>query len=165
VLNIRREQVAVNIIRLTENDVPLLQAVNVMFGEVFDDEESYSSNKPTSSYLQYLLGSTNFIALAALDGKKVVGAIAAYELKKFEQPRSEIYIYDLGVVLTHRRKGIATALIKELQAVGAERGAYVIYVQADKGVEDQPAIELYSKLGLIEDVFHFDIAVERDSNI
>ena len=155
---------AVKIVYLTENDVPLLQSINAMFGEVFDDEVSYSSNKPSSSYLQALLGSTNFIALAALDRKKVVGAIAAYELKKFEQQRSEIYIYDLAVVSTHRRKGIATALIKELKAVGAERGAYVIYVQADKGVEDQRAIELYSKLGTIEDVFHFDIAVKSDNN-
>ena len=153
----------VKIIHLNENDVALLQSINAMFGEVFDDEVSYSSNKPSSSYLQALLGTTNFIALAAVDGERVVGAIAAYELKKFEQERSEIYIYDLAVISSYRRKGVATALIQELKAVGAARGAYVIYVQADKGVEDQPAIELYSKLGTIEDVFHFDIAVEDES--
>ena len=147
------------IIHLTKNDVALLQSINSMFGEVFDDEVSYSSNKPTSTYLQTLLETPSFIALAAVDGQKVVGAIAAYELKKFEQQRSEIYIYDLAVVSTHRRKGIATALIQELKNIGVSRGAYVIYVQADKGLEDQPAIELYSKLGTIEDVFHFDIVV------
>ncbi|WP_024544906.1 AAC(3)-I family aminoglycoside N-acetyltransferase [Picosynechococcus sp. NKBG15041c] len=151
---------SVQIIHLTENDVALLQSINAMFGVVFDDAGSYSSNKPSSSYLQTLLGTSSFIALAAVDGQEVVGAIAAYELKKFEQQRSEIYIYDLAVVSTHRRQGIATALIQELKVIGAARGAYVIYVQADKGVEDQPAIELYSKLGTIEDVFHFDIAVE-----
>lgn len=154
---------SVKIIHLNENDVALLQAINAMFCEVFDDQESYSNNKPSPSYLQALLGTTNFIALAAVDGEKVVGAIAAYELKKFEQERSEIYIYDLAVIPTFRRKGIATALIQRLKAVGAARGAYVIFVQSDKGVEDQPAIELYSKLGAIEDVFHFDIAVEDDS--
>ena len=154
---------AVKIIHLNENDVALLRSINAMFGEVFDDEVSYSSNKPSLSYLQELLGTTNFIALAAVDGEKVVGAIAAYELKKFEQERSEIYIYDLAVISPCRRKGIATKLIQELKAIGAARGAYVIYVQADKGVEDQPAIELYSKLGTLEDVFHFDIAIEDDS--
>ncbi|WP_215397468.1 AAC(3)-I family aminoglycoside N-acetyltransferase [Rheinheimera oceanensis] len=153
----------VKIIHLNENDVALLQSISEMFGQVFDDEVSYSRNKPSSSYLQALLGTSNFIALAAVDGEKVVGAIAAYELKKFEQERSEIYIYDLAVISDFRRKGVASALIHELKAVGAARGAYVIYVQADKGVEDQPAIELYSKLGTIEDVFHFDIAVEVDS--
>lgn len=153
----------VKIIHLNENDVTLLQSINAMFGEVFDDEVSYSSNKPSSSYLQALLGTTNFIALTAIDGERVVGAIAAYELRKFEQERSEIYIYDLAVISTFRRKGVATALIQELKVVGAARGAYVIYVQADKGVEDRPAVELYSKLGTIEDVFHFDILVEDES--
>lgn len=150
------------IVHLTENDVVLLKSMNAMFAEVFDDEESYASKRPSSSYLQTLLGTSSFIALAALDGDRVVGAIAAYELPKFEQERSEIYIYDLAVVSTHRRKGVATALIQQLKAIGAERGAYVIYVQADKGEEDKPAIALYSKLGVIEDVFHFDIAVQDE---
>jgi aminoglycoside 3-N-acetyltransferase I len=160
---IRSERVSVKIVHLTKNDAALLQSINAMFGEVFDDEASYTANKPSSSYLQTLLGTSSFIALAAVDGEKVVGAIAAYELQKFEQQRSEIYIYDLAVVSAYRRKGIATALIQELKTIGASRGAYVIYVQADKGEEDQPAIALYSKLGTIEDVFHFDIAVERSN--
>jgi aminoglycoside 3-N-acetyltransferase I len=87
-----------------------------------------------------------------------VGGLAAYELRKFEQERSEIYIYDLAVAATYRRQGIATALILQLKKVAAARGAYVIYVQADLG--DGPAIELYTKLGAREDVLHFDIAVK-----
>lgn len=155
---------SVKIIHLTEKDTSLLQSINAMFGEAFNDEASYSSNRPSSSYLQKLLATPSFIALAAVDEQKVVGAIAAYELQKFEQPRSEIYIYDLAVASTRRREGIATALIQRLKVIGAERGAYVIYVQANKGEEDKPAIELYSKLGSIEDVFHFDIAVKGSNN-
>jgi aminoglycoside 3-N-acetyltransferase I len=104
-----------------------------------------------------LLGSEYFIALVAMANNSVVGGIAAYELPKFEQERSEIYIYDLAVAETHRRHGIATALIEELQKIAAARGAYVIFVQADIG--DAPAVKLYSKLGTREDVLHFDIAV------
>jgi aminoglycoside 3-N-acetyltransferase I len=85
----------------------------------------------------------------------VVGGLAAYELKKFEQERSEIYIYDLAVREEHRRQGIATALIAELRAIARRRGAYVIYVQAD--YIDPPAIALYTKLGTREDVLHCDI--------
>jgi aminoglycoside 3-N-acetyltransferase I len=40
------------------------------------------------------------------------------------------------------------------------RKAYVIFVQADAAVEGEPAIALYSKLGVRENVLHFDIAVE-----
>ena len=36
-------------------------------------------------------------------------------------------------------------------------GAYVIFVQADYG--DDPAIALYTKLGIREDVMHFDIPI------
>ena len=76
---------------------------------------------------------------------------------KFEQERSEIYIYDLAVAAAYRRQGIATALILELKKIAAARGAYVIFVQADIG--DAPAIALYRKLGTPENVLHFDIGV------
>jgi aminoglycoside 3-N-acetyltransferase I len=36
----------------------------------------------------------------------------------------------------------------------------VIFVQADTGAEDEPAIALNNKLGTREDVLHFDIAVD-----
>lgn len=49
--------------------------------------------------------------------------------------------------------------LEELRNIGARRGAYVIFVQADTGIEDEPAIALYTKLGTREDVLHFDIAV------
>jgi aminoglycoside 3-N-acetyltransferase I len=119
--------------------------------------ETYTRNRPGAGYLERLLGSDYFVVLAALKGGEVVGGLAAYELKKFEQERSEVYIYDLAVAAAHRREGIATALIQELKSVAAARGAYVIFVQADIG--DAPAIALYTKLGAREDVLHFDIAV------
>ena len=95
--------------------------------------------------------------LAAMQDGGVIGGLAAYELKKFEQERSEIYIYDLAVDAAHRRRGVATALIRELQHIAAARGAWVIFVQADYG--DDPAIALYTKLGAREEVLHFDIPV------
>jgi aminoglycoside 3-N-acetyltransferase I len=131
-----------------------------LFGEAFGDMASYTSNPPTDAYLRGLLASRHFIALAALRGDEVVAGLAAYELTKFEQQRSEIYIYDLAVAEAHRRKGIATALIDKLRTIAASRGAYVIFVQADLG--DDPAIALYTKLGAREDVLHFDILV-RDA--
>ncbi|MBN1238964.1 MAG: AAC(3)-I family aminoglycoside N-acetyltransferase [Gammaproteobacteria bacterium] len=143
---------------LAPADIPLLEAVSAMFGEAFGDAQSYSAARPGRAYLERLLGSESFIALAAMKGTDVVGGIAAYELKKFEQERSEIYLYDLAVAAAHRREGIATALIEELRKIAAARGAYVVFVQAD--LVDSPAIALYSKLGRREDVLHFDIDVK-----
>jgi aminoglycoside 3-N-acetyltransferase I len=137
--------------------VPLLKYLLRVFGEAFEEPDTYQSAVPSEGYLQALLGKQHFIALVALDGETVVGGLAAYELQKFEQERKELYIYDLAVSAEHRRKGIATNLIRELQRVAKARGAYVIFVQADLG--DTPAIRLYESLGQREDVHHFDIPV------
>jgi len=144
---------------LGPGDVALMEAMLTMLGDAFEDARAYNSARPDTAYLRRLLGSDQFIALAALKNGEVVGGIAAYELRKFEQARSEIYIYDLAVAEAHRRQGVATGLIRELQGIAAARGAYVIFVQADRG--DSPAIALYTKLGKREDVIHFDIPVRE----
>jgi aminoglycoside 3-N-acetyltransferase I len=153
---------SLRICQLTANDIGLMQSLLLTFGEAFNEIDTYGGNQPSEEYLRQLLGGDSFIAVAAIENKTVVGGIAAYELKKFEQQRSEIYIYDLAVAETHRRRGIATALINELKKIAVARGAYVIYVQAD--IVDEPAIALYTKMGIREDVLHFDIAVS-DSNL
>ena len=129
-----------------------------MFGIAFGEESTFNEARPGDAYLRRLLGSDTFVAIAALRHGEVVGGLAAYELRKFEQARSEFYLYDLAVSEAHRRQGIATALIGELRRIAAERGAYVVFVQAD--LVDAPAIALYTKLGVREDVLHFDIATD-----
>jgi aminoglycoside 3-N-acetyltransferase I len=143
--------------QLCASDEPLMDSLLEVFGEAFENQETYGSRRPSGGYLRKLLDSDYFVALIAKEGEMVIGGLAAYELKKFEQERSEFYIYDLAVAASHRRKGVATALIRELQRIAAERRAYVIFVQADPC--DAAAISLYSKLGIREDVLHFDIPV------
>ena len=126
-----------------------------MFGRAFDDGPTYESKQPDDAYLSRLLGSENFVAIAAFRGSEVIGGLAGYVLPKFEQARKEAYIYDLAVAEPYRRRGIATAIIDRLKQYALERGIYVIFVQADRG--DEPAIALYTKLGVREDVLHFDI--------
>jgi aminoglycoside 3-N-acetyltransferase I len=151
-----------NIHHLGTGDVPLLEGINALFAEAFEDAEHYASARPGAAYLRGLLGDATFVALAALDDGAVIGGLVAYELRKFEQERSEYYIYDLAVRATHRRQGVATALITMLQRIAASRGGYVIFVQADTEVEDEPAIALYTKLGTREEVLHFDIPVPNE---
>ena len=143
------------VVQLAETDIDLMHSLLDMFGDAFNEQEVYCAARPTNAYLAELLSSSTFIALAALVGEKVAGGIAAYELRKFEQARSEVYIYDLAVSKEYRRQGVATALIEALKEIALQRGAYVVFVQADLG--DEPAVALYSKLGKREDVLHFDI--------
>ncbi|MBB3019009.1 aminoglycoside 3-N-acetyltransferase I [Microvirga lupini] len=142
--------------RLQPGDVPLLRRLNVLFGKAFADPETYTGAQPDDAYLEGLLAKEHIFAVVALAGEEVLGGLVAYELDKFERARREVYIYDLAVSEAHRRQGVASALIEHLRGIVAERGAWVIYVQADYG--DDPAIALYEKLGTREEVLHFDIA-------
>lgn len=144
--------------RLAPGDVPLLRKLNVLFGDAFAEPETYAAEPPDDAYLEGLLAKEHVIALAALSGEEVLGGLVAYELDKFERERREVYIYDLAVAEQHRRQGVATALIERLREIAAWRGAWVVYVQADHG--DDPAIALYERLGVRENVLHFDIRVE-----
>ncbi|WP_022729078.1 AAC(3)-I family aminoglycoside N-acetyltransferase [Fodinicurvata sediminis] len=143
---------------LSGEDTHLFRELLSMFGEVFEEVDTYSAAQPGEAYLCDLLKGEQLIALAAVQDDQVVGGLAAYELKKFERERSEIYIYDLAVAAAHRRKGIATALIDCVKGIASRRGAYVVFVQAEPG--DAAAIALYTKLGRREDVLHFDIPIE-----
>lgn len=144
--------------RLARNDIPLLKDLLRVFGDAFNDIETYQQAVPSDAYLANLLGTTHFIAVAAMTAGTVVGGLAAYVLQKFEQQRREIYIYDLAVSQAHRRRGVATGTINELRRIAASEGAYVIFVQADSG--DDPAIALYRSLGAMKTAYQFDIDID-----
>ena len=145
--------------QLSSSDIGAMKALLTVFGQAFDDVATYQDAVPGDAYLMSLLSKAHVIVLVAGKGEgEVVGGLVAYELDKFEQDRREIYIYDLAVAESHRRRGVATGLIQMLQRIAGERKAYVIFVQADHG--DTPAIRLYESLGVREDVYHFDIPVD-----
>ncbi len=147
------------ILQLTSHDVLSLQELNVLFGDVFEMDE-YSIQVPSEAYLENFLSNSNHIVLVAkTEEGTIIGGLVAYVLPKFEQQRSEMYIYDLAVSIKHHRQGVATALINRLREIARERGVYVIFVQADQ--EDDGAIGFYRSLPITEEIqpYHFDIEV------
>ena len=160
-LRLRPMKQTVLVRTLTGEDVEPMRAMLVMFGNAFGEPSIYTTKQSDDAYLKHLLAVDTFIAVAAFAGENVIGGIAGYILPKFEQPRMELYIYDLAVDGAYRRRGVATAMIQELKNVAAARGIYVICVQADSG--DDAAIALYTKLGVREDVLHFDIALTNSA--
>lgn len=65
---------SVDIRRLTPNDVPLMEALLAMFGEAFNEVDTYTANRPSEGYLRRLLGDDTFIALAAVPWHRGIGA-------------------------------------------------------------------------------------------
>lgn len=150
---------AIEVRRLGPGDVAAMRALNGLFGAVFGEPETYGGAPPDDAWLGGLLAKDHVIALTAeVAGEaagELAGGLVAYELDKLEQARREIYIYDLAVAEPWRRRGVATALIGQVQAIAAARGAWVVYVQADYA--DAPAVALYDRLGAREEVLHFDL--------
>ncbi len=137
-------------------DVGTLRSLLAVFADAFEDPERYLERQPSDPYLHDLLSTEMFLAIVAEAGTRVVGGLTGYVLPKFEQACREFYLYDLAVDHDHRRRGLATAMIERLKTLAAERGFDGIFVQAHR--DDGPAIALYSRLGVGEDVLHFNIA-------
>jgi aminoglycoside 3-N-acetyltransferase I len=144
--------------RLSEHDVGLMHQLLSVFADAFAEQETYGAARPCDHYMQTLLASDSFAAFVAVESGQVIGGLTAYILPMFQKERTEIYIYDLAVAASHRRRGIATSLIRELMEFGRRIGACVAFVQADR--DDAPAIAMYERLGARADVFHFDFNVE-----
>lgn len=140
-----------------EEGVGQLRELNKVFADAFNEKHTYLNKPPSNPYVLSLLGKKHIVVCVALAGTQVVAGLVAYVLEKFEQERSEVYIYDLAVDAQYRRRKIATDLIGFLKREMAGTGTWVIYVQADKG--DLPAVKLYESLGTREEVLHFDIEI------
>ncbi len=151
------------IVKLSSSDLPLMRGMLGTFAKAFEEPETYLSKQANDAYLSALLAKVHFIAICAVEDEAVIGALAAYQLDKFEQDRREIYIYDLAVDEDFRRRGVATAMINALREEAVRRDAYVIFVQAD--LMDAPAIALYEKIGTKETAHHFDIAPTRSKRL
>ena len=136
-----------------------MRAINRVFAAGFDDHENYASAPPGDDWAARWLANPNHIALIAEAGDEPLGALAAYVLPKFEQERSEIYIFDMAVIESARRQGIATALIDHLRNLARAIGAGTIFVQAEIVIDDEPARALYRNLASeARPALQFDIA-------
>lgn len=148
--------------RLAGHNLELMRSLNHLFGTVFKDDESYHSAPPSDDYLTTFLAHDDNIVLVAVENGKVLGGLVAYVLRKFERDRSEVYLYDLAVDDEQQRRGIGTALVRRLQEVAGELGAYIVFVQADEG---EDAVEFYRSLKPTEDLQtrNFDFPATKPS--
>ena len=123
---------------LGPGDLAKKRSLLSLFGKALAEPDTYTATQPTDEYLGRLLASPTFIAVAAFDETDVVGALAAYVLPKFEQQRSEIYIYDLAVAESHRRRGGQGALMARRIADALAAGCRHITTETGEPVGDEP---------------------------
>jgi aminoglycoside 3-N-acetyltransferase I len=94
--------------------------------------------------IEFLNDDRTFL-FAAFEGDAPVGFVLAYELLRRHGDRSMLFVYEVDVVETHRRQGIATALFAALADAAREREIREAFVLTE--ADNAAANALYASLG------------------
>ena len=71
--------------------------------------------------------------LVAFDGERPVGFVLAHELPRRHGDRAKLFVYEVEVAESHRRRGIASALLARLAELARERGIRIGFVLTEPG--------------------------------
>jgi aminoglycoside 3-N-acetyltransferase I len=94
---------------------------------------------------QALLADPRTLMLVAFDGDDPVGFVLAHELPRRHGPRAKLFLYEVDVAETHRRRGIASELLARLGELARDRGIRTGFVLAEP--DNGPANALYRSVG------------------
>jgi GNAT superfamily N-acetyltransferase len=92
-----------------------------------------------------LLADPRTLMLVAFEGERPVGLVLAHELPRRHGPPAKLFVYEVDVAESHRRRGIASALLARLAELARERGIPAGFVLTDPG--NGPANALYRSAG------------------
>jgi aminoglycoside 3-N-acetyltransferase I len=92
-----------------------------------------------------LLADPRTLMLVAFDGERPVGFVLAHELPRRHGDRAKLFVYEVDVAETHRRRGIASALLSRLGELARERGIRTGFVLSEP--DNGPANALYREAG------------------
>jgi ribosomal protein S18 acetylase RimI-like enzyme len=79
--------------------------------------------------------------IAAIEGDQPIGFTLAYELERIDRPHPMMFLYEIEVVESHQRQGVATAMIELLKKIYREKGAFKMFVIA--AASNNAALRLY----------------------
>ena len=92
-----------------------------------------------------LLADPRTLVLVAFEGERPVGFVLAHELPRRHGERAKLFVYEVDVAESHRRRGIASALLARLAELARERGIRTGFVLTEPG--NGPANALYRSAG------------------
>ena len=92
-----------------------------------------------------LLADPRTLMLVAFDGQRPVGFVLAHELPRRHGDRAELFVYEVDVAETHRRRGIASVLLSRLGELARQRGIRTGFVLSEP--DNGPANALYRDAG------------------
>lgn len=138
-----RSQKSIEIRSANEKDLLGL----VILAEEFMPREA--DNKKRTNILKQVLKNPDYeLLVAELEGE-IVGFIDHWVIHDFVHGAKHSYILNLYVSSRHRRKGIASKLLREVMKNGEKLGVSEIHVTT--GFDNKLAINLYRKHGLVKE--------------
>lgn len=141
-----RRSGAMNIERLTEEDLPGLSKLYEQFwGEV-------SSLDTMRETFKRLAANTNYILLVAKLGDAVVGSVMGVICEElYGQCKPFMVVEDVIVDRAHRRGGVGTQLMRQLENEATQHGcSYIIFVTESERTD---ACQFYASIGYRPDAF------------
>ena len=96
-----------------------------------------------SAFVQHreLLDDPHAIVFVAYDGDEEVGWVLAHDLPRRHGNKRQLFVYEVDVAESHRRRGIARALLEHLAGLGIPEG--FVLTEPD----NDPANALYRAAG------------------
>jgi ribosomal protein S18 acetylase RimI-like enzyme len=92
-----------------------------------------------------LLSDPRTLMLVAFDRERAVGFVLAYALPRRHGDPASLFVYEVEVAETHRRRGTASALLARLAELARERGIRTGFVLTEP--DNGPANALYRSAG------------------
>lgn len=146
--------------KLESIDVALAKQLIQAWHEI---DGTINGKVPTEKYIIESLAKPHYHVFVAIHENQVVGGQTAYELQLFDEEKTEMFLYELGVVESHRQQGVAMQLISALKAFCLQRGIDTLFVGTE--MENLKARNLYLKTkGAFEEVAWFTYKL-RDSEV
>jgi aminoglycoside 6'-N-acetyltransferase I len=113
---------------------------------IFDHvaEGVYDDPLVRASVVEFLHDARHHVVVALDDGV-VVGSVTAVHYLHPDKPDPEVWINELGVARTHRRRGLARALLNAVLAWARELGCREAWVLTHRA--NDAAMRLYASTG------------------
>ena len=130
----------VRIRRLDASDASLVREISRTFkGSARSDGELRT----------YLDNPANYF-LVAEAGREVAGFLTAYRLERADRAAGQMFVYEVEVDRPARRRGVGSALLREIQEIARREGMFEAFVLTSRG--NDAARKLYASTGgIVED--------------
>jgi GNAT superfamily N-acetyltransferase len=117
--------------------------------EIFDCYRAHygepSCGSPSRRWLEQYLNTGRLRAFVAEEGAEMVGFATTMDVPASLRLAHFWHVRDVFVLPTHRRRGIARALLASIRAAALDAGALRLLLQTED--DNQPALRLYEASG------------------